>query len=102
MSRTDPLDPARPLDPVAAATPRRVADLARSLAVRDPMHTGLDVAVRRFVRAERADGRELDAILATLASVLRRDVEPRVGPERRAALQHAVAWFAVSEYHRAD
>ena len=66
------------------------------------MRMGLDVAVRRYVRAERADGRELESILATLATTLRAHVEPGLPPEHRAALQHAVAWFAVSEFHRAD
>ena len=108
MHRAEPLDLAATVVPRAAAraatapAPDRTAELARSLAECDPMRMSFDVAVRRFVRVERRDGRDLDAILATLAAVLRRDVEPRLAPERRAALQHAVAWFAVSEYHRAD
>lgn len=105
---------AEPLDLAATAVPRtamrgvaapasdRTAELARSLAECDPVRMSFDGAVRHFVRAERRDGRDLDAILATLATVLGRDVEPRLAPELRAALQHAVAWFAVSEYHRAD
>jgi hypothetical protein len=99
----EPLALHPPAAPVVGALPSsRAAELARSLAVCDPLRTALDVAVRRFVRAERGDGRSLESILDTLAGVLRRDVEPRVEPAHRAALQHAVAWFAVSEFHRAD
>ena len=83
MHRAEPLDLAATVVPRAAAraatapAPDRTAERARSLDECDPMRMCFD-------------------------AVLRRDVEPRLAPERRAALQHAVAWFAVSEYHRAD
>ena len=86
---------------VAVATPR-ARELAASLRDGDPMRATFDTAVRRFVRAERDDGRDLETILATVAAILRAHVEPTLPPARRAALQHATAWFTVSEYHRAD
>ena len=77
-------------------------ELAAALRDGDPMRASFDTAVRRFVRAERADGRDLDTILASVAAILRAHVEPSLPPERRDALQRATAWFTVSEYHRAD
>ena len=85
----------------AVATPR-ARDLAESLRDGDPMRSTFDTAVRRFVRAERDDGRDLETILVTVAAILRAYVEPALPPARRAALQHATAWFTVSEYYRAD
>lgn len=85
----------------AVASPHARA-LVAALRDGDPMRASFDGAVRRFVRAEREDGRDLDAILATVAAILRTHVEPSLPPERRSALQHATAWFTVSEYHRAD
>jgi hypothetical protein len=77
-------------------------ELAAALRTADPMRATFDAAVRRFVRAERERGLDLDTILATLAGVLRRQVEPGLTPLHREALRDAVAWFAVSEFHRAD
>ena len=76
--------------------------LAAALRDGDPMRATFDVAVRRFVRAERAAGRDLEAILAAVATLLREHVEPGLPLARREALQRATAWFTVSEYHRAD
>ena len=109
--RTPPPSPR--LVPTTAPTADRVAmrttvaspragELAAALRAGDPMRASFDVAVRRYVRAERDDGRDLDAILASIAAIVRAHVEPSLPPERRDALQHATAWFAVSEFHRAD
>lgn len=87
---------------VRAAATARARELAAALRDGDPMRASFDTAVRRFVRAEREDGRDLDAILAAIAAIVRAHVEPSLPTERRSALQRATAWFAVSEYHRAD
>ena len=76
--------------------------LAAALRSGDPMRASFVTAVRRYVRAERDDGSDLETILASVAAILRLHVEPTLEPERRDALQHATAWFTVSEYHRAD
>jgi len=86
----------------AAVAGPRACELATALRGADPMRASFDVAVRRFVRAGREAGRDRDTILASVAAILRAHVEPSLPPERRGALQHATAWFAVSEYHRAD
>ena len=85
----------------AVASPR-ARELASALGEGDPMRATFDGAVRRYVRAEREDGRDLETILASVAAILRAHVEPSLPPEHREALQRATAWFAVSEYHRAD
>lgn len=77
-------------------------ELVAALRTADPMRAAFDAAVRRFVRAERALGRDLETILAALASVLRTHVEPSLDAPHRRALRDAVTWFAVSEYYRAD
>ena len=104
-----PLDlPSSPRpEPTAGAAGRGLDDpaaraLAAALRATDPMRAAFDAQVRRFVRAERARERELDAILDTLTGILRVHVEPALPPSRRTALRSAVLWFAVSEYHRAD
>lgn len=85
----------------AVASPR-ARELASALGDGDPMRASFDGAVRRYVRAEREDGRDLETILASVAAILRAHVEPSLPPEHRDALQRATAWFTVSEYHRAD
>lgn len=107
-------DPAHDLtrDPTAGAAARgarvaavdgpEVRELAAALRTADPMRAPFDAAVRRFVRAERERGLGLDTILATLTGVLRVHVEPGLAASHREALRDAVAWFAVSEFHRAD
>ena len=87
---------------VAAVDGPEVRELAVALRTADPMRAPFDAAVRRFVRVERGRGLDLDTILATLAGVLRVHVEPALAPRDREALRDAVAWFAVSEFHRAD
>jgi len=86
----------------AAVASPRARNLAAALRDGDPMRASFDTAVRRFVRAERDDGRDLDTILASIAAILRAHVEPSLPPDHRDALQHATAWFTVSEYHRVD
>lgn len=78
------------------------SELAAALRASDPMRGAFDVAVRRFVRLQREAGFDLDAILLTLAAVLRAHVEPTLAAGHARALRDAVTWFAVSEYHRAD
>jgi hypothetical protein len=87
---------------VAAVDGPEVRELAAALRTADPMRAPFDAAVRRFVRVERERGLDLDTILATLAAVLRVHVEPGLATSHREALRDAVAWFAVSEFHRAD
>ena len=87
---------------VAALVGPEARVLAAALRTSDPMRAPFDAAVRRFVRVERERGLDLDAILATLAAVLRAHVEPGLAASHREALRDAVAWFAVSEFHRAD
>ena len=77
-------------------------ELAAALRASDPMRAAFDVAVRRVVRTERRLGHDLESILATLRSVLRTHVEPSLAAAHGTALRHAVAWFAVSEFHRGD
>ena len=86
----------------AAVASPRARELASALGDGDPMRASFDGAVRRYVRAEREDGRDLETILASVAAILRAHVEPSLPPEHRDALQRATAWFTVSEYHRAD
>ena len=83
------------------ASPHAAALVAALRAV-DPLRSAIDVAVRRFVRAERDLGRTLDEVLEELRIALRLHVEPTLAPDRSAALHTAAQWFAVSEYHRAD
>jgi hypothetical protein len=106
-ARVIPLASARTAGPMAepvraALASARAHELATALHTGDPMRASFDVAVRRFVRGERAEGRDLDTILASIASVLRTHVEPTLTPERGEALQRAVAWFTVSEFYRGD
>ena len=78
------------------------AALIAALRTCDPLRSAIDVAVRRFVRAEREVGRTLDEVLEEIRIALRLHVEPMQTPDRAAALHKAAQWFAVSEYHRAD
>lgn len=94
--------PAAPEPVRAALATGRAEELAAALRAGDPMRASFDVAVRRFVRGERAEGRDLDTILASIASLVRTHVEPTLPPERGEALQRAVAWFTVSEFYRGD
>ena len=89
----------RPVDPPPDAG---AAELATALRAGDPMRGGFDRAVRRFVRRQRDAGLDLDAILLTLAAVLRTHVEPTLPAGHARTLRDAATWFAVSEYHRAD
>lgn len=67
-----------------------------------PQNTAFDVAVRRFVRARRSAGRELESVVGELRTLLRDQVVPLVAPEYRSRIATGVLWFAVSEFHRAD
>jgi hypothetical protein len=97
------LEPARgPRPPGDLPPDAGTRELATALRASDPMRGAFDVAVRRFVRLQRDAGFDLDAILLTLASVLRAHVEPTLPTGHARALRDAVTWFAVSEYHRAD
>ena len=110
MTRLDPtpqgsggLDPGRPPRPPGEPpSDSGTRELATALRASDPMRGSFDVAVRRFVRLQRDAGFDLDAILLTLAAVLRVHVEPALPAGHARALRDAVTWFAVSEYHRAD
>ncbi|HEU4630344.1 MAG TPA: hypothetical protein VFS08_11410 [Gemmatimonadaceae bacterium] len=96
-SRAVPPTPVAP----APATPHARA-LVAALATGEPLRAPVDTAVRAFVRTERNAGRELDDVLTSLRTLLREHVEPPLPTETRAALREAAAWFAVSEYYRAD
>lgn len=100
-SATSPITTAH----VTPRTPSHRANLRALLAgIRDcdPLRATFDVAVRRFVRMERDEGRDIDDILLELQQVLRDHVEPQIPATQRAALRQGVLWFAVSEFHRAD
>jgi hypothetical protein len=98
-SRALPVGPGGPA--LTPATPHARA-LVAALALGDPMRAPFDSAVRAFVRAERRAEHTLDDVLATLRALLRDHVEPPLPAETRTALREAAAWFAVSEFYRAD
>ncbi|MHB1224228.1 MAG: hypothetical protein ACYC2G_09340 [Gemmatimonadaceae bacterium] len=77
-------------------------ELVRQLRGYVPQSTAFAIAVRRFVRARRAAGRELESVVGELRTVLRDQVAPLLAPEHRTRMTTAVLWFAVSEFHRAD
>jgi len=77
-------------------------ELVRQLRDYVPQNTAFAAAVRRFVQARRAAGRELESVVGELRSVLRDQVVPLLAPEYRTRMTTAVLWFAVSEFHRAD
>lgn len=89
------------ITPATPATPH-ARTLVAALAAGDPMRAPFDAAVRAFVRAERRADHTLDEILATLRAVLRDHVEGPLPAETRRVLREAAAWFAVSEFYRAD
>ena len=95
---------AAPFAPVGATTPAtpHARALITALATSDPMRAPFDAAVRAFVRAERCADRSLDEVLASLRALLRDHVEPPLPTDTRTVLREAAAWFAVSEFYRAD
>ena len=93
--------PSAPLGAPAPATPHARA-LVDALATSDPMRAPFDAAVRALVRAERRADHTRDEVLAALRVILRDHVEPPLPPDPRTALREAAAWFAVSEFYRAD